>query len=373
MCLKKGGIDNTIPTGIYIALALADLNNDGKLDVITGGGDSVGSTGVATIRFGNGNGTFTAASDYIMDLGSTSDVQAVDINNDGKLDLITGGIDQAFDGSVSTRLGNGDGTFGAVQRYSAGIPIFLFNTQVLAGDVNGDSKADLIVTSANAGYQPEISVFLGTGSGTFGAPAIIAFPNGTTLTSSALSDVNGDGIFDIVTVGQDASGGRAFITSGLGGGLFGTPTTLGSDINPHFAVALRDINGDGGIDIVTASLSTVGTRLANVTAGGLELGTFTLRTREGALSAMSGLDTTLSTLASRRGDLGALESRLRSSLTTLFTSIENYAAAESRIRDVDVAVVSSTLIRETILQQAGAAILQQANLQPEIVLSLLSG
>jgi flagellin len=72
-----------------------------------------------------------------------------------------------------------------------------------------------------------------------------------------------------------------------------------------------------------------------------------------------------------RGGLGAVESRLLSSVSNLQVARENYAAAESRIRDVDVASEAAELTRLNILQQTGAAILAQANLQPQLALALL--
>jgi flagellin len=71
--------------------------------------------------------------------------------------------------------------------------------------------------------------------------------------------------------------------------------------------------------------------------------------------------------------LGAAESRLRTSISNLSITRENYVAAESRIRDTDVASDAAELTRLNILQQAGSSILAQANQQPQIALSLLRG
>jgi flagellin len=64
---------------------------------------------------------------------------------------------------------------------------------------------------------------------------------------------------------------------------------------------------------------------------------------------------------------------MSSAMRSIATSVENLAAAESRIRDVDVAEETATLTRNQILQQASASILAQANQQPQIALSLLQG
>jgi flagellin len=87
-----------------------------------------------------------------------------------------------------------------------------------------------------------------------------------------------------------------------------------------------------------------------------------------ALDAIAGA---ISSLASQRGTLGATESRLQVSINNLSVARENFAAAESRIRDVDVATEAAELTRLGILQRAGAAVLAQANQQPSLALSLI--
>jgi flagellin len=87
-----------------------------------------------------------------------------------------------------------------------------------------------------------------------------------------------------------------------------------------------------------------------------------------ALDAVNGAITSLAVL---RGNLGAVESRLSVAINNLSVARENFAAAESRIRDVDVASEAAELTRLNILQQAGGAILAQANQQPQLALSLL--
>ena len=87
-----------------------------------------------------------------------------------------------------------------------------------------------------------------------------------------------------------------------------------------------------------------------------------------ALAAVNAAITSLNTL---RGTLGTVEGRLTSAITNLTTSRENIQAAESRISDVDVAVEAAELTRINILQQAGAAVLAQANQQPQLAVQLL--
>ena len=85
------------------------------------------------------------------------------------------------------------------------------------------------------------------------------------------------------------------------------------------------------------------------------------------------IDSAIDTLTSTRGTLGAAQNRLETAIRSLGNAEENLAAAESRIRDVDVARETADLTRNTILQQAAVSVLSQANLQPQIALSLLQG
>ncbi len=87
--------------------------------------------------------------------------------------------------------------------------------------------------------------------------------------------------------------------------------------------------------------------------------------------ALDAVNSAIQSLASSRGVLGATESRLNVAINNLSVARENFAAAESRIRDVDVASEAAELTRLNILQQAGAAVLAQANQQPSLALSLL--
>ncbi len=87
--------------------------------------------------------------------------------------------------------------------------------------------------------------------------------------------------------------------------------------------------------------------------------------------ALDAVNAAISSLGVTRGTVGAAESRLESAINYLTVARENFAAAESRIRDADIAQETAELVRLQILQQAGAAVLAQANLQPQVALELL--
>jgi flagellin len=93
--------------------------------------------------------------------------------------------------------------------------------------------------------------------------------------------------------------------------------------------------------------------------------------QDASANALSAVRNAISSLGSTRGTLGAVESRLTHAISSLEVARENYMAAESRIRDADIAQETADMVRLQVLQQAGVAVLAQANLQPETVLKLL--
>lgn len=123
---------------------------------------------------------------------------------------------------------------------------------------------------------------------------------------------------------------------------------------------------------VQGTLQSLGLAGAGVSALTYSINGATIELGQSASrAALDAVNTAISSLAATRGVLGAVESRLNVAIANLTVARENFAAAESRIRDVDVASEAAELTRLTILQQAGAAVLAQANQQPSLALSLL--
>ncbi|HEL4141723.1 TPA: flagellin type B, partial [Stenotrophomonas maltophilia] len=98
-----------------------------------------------------------------------------------------------------------------------------------------------------------------------------------------------------------------------------------------------------------------------------------ITTVEGAQRALSIVDDALTSVNSSRADMGAIQNRFTSTIASLNTTSENLSASRSRIRDTDYAKETAELTRTQILQQAGTAMLAQANQSPSSVMSLLQG
>ena len=111
--------------------------------------------------------------------------------------------------------------------------------------------------------------------------------------------------------------------------------------------------------------------LTAVTSSSLSIDTLSVKTANEALTALEGVNTAISTLTATRGQVGAVQNRLMRSISNLSISIENLSAAESQIRDADIAEEVALLTRNQIMVQASTAMVGQANLIPQSVLQLL--
>ena len=247
------------------SIAVADVNGDGKPDVIvlnqcgTGPSSTCSGLGVVSVLLGNGDGTFQAAQSY--DSGGFLAIQVVvgDMNGDGKPDLAvlnTESEGSTDDGSISILLGNGDGTFQPAQTLDSAY----YPSSIAAGDVNGDGKIDLVVSYYCDPENEECSyggvdVYLGNGDGTF--QASVDYSSGGYITEEViLADMNGDGKPDLVVAHCGDSNcvhGKVGVLLGNGDGTFHEAQTYDSGGDLAVAVAVGDVNGDGKPDLVVSN------------------------------------------------------------------------------------------------------------------------
>ncbi|QDU86478.1 Flagellin [Planctomycetes bacterium Pla163] len=126
-----------------------------------------------------------------------------------------------------------------------------------------------------------------------------------------------------------------------------------------------------GLDSAASDVIDVSLQDVRATTLGLSGGTFDVTSAANASTVLDIIDTATDSINTARGNLGAQQNRLNSSMRSILNVRENLSAAESRIRDVDVAMETADLTRNSIMQQAATSVLSQANSQPQIALSLL--
>ena len=163
-------------------------------------------------------------------------------------------------------------------------------------------------------------------------------------------------------------------------------------LNSEFSTLVTEINRIGrstafnGINLLDGSASTlnfqvglgtstsidqISISLTPALSTSLSLNSLDIGSTGSTTTAITNIDTAINAVSALRGRLGAAQNRLNSTINNLASTVENLSAAESRIRDVDVAYETAQLTRNSILQQASISILSQANAQPQSALQLL--
>ncbi|KIV67871.1 MULTISPECIES: flagellin [Pseudomonadaceae] len=306
----------------------------------TAGASAAATTKTGTLITGSG-GAFSSGTVTVVGNGQTKDID-ITATDSAK------SIAQKFDGSISGLSASARTVVQADVNFTSGAATFNItvgsNTVQMVGVTSNEdltkqinSNAGKLGLTANYDKQSDkITITSSTGE-------TIEF--GTIAGSSA-------GTLDVAVQGNDGTfGATQDIVAGGGGKAFGY---VQLDSPDSFAVT------GATTEVFSQSASKLNT-VANVD----------ISTADGAQRAIAVIDSALAAIDSQRADLGAVQNRFDNTISNLQNISENASAARSRIKDTDFAAETATLSKNQVLQQAGTAILAQANQLPQSVLSLL--
>jgi flagellin len=344
-------IDVTVADGRATALgnyAYASTNNVATfgIEVATAAGATLATNNfkaqAVTVSGSLGQSTISAAT---LVAGSTARTIAAEVNN------VTGS-------TGVTATARTTATIGALS--AAGT--FTFN---LYGQNTTAVSVSAAVTSTADLTQLRDAINLQTGQ-----TGITATGTGATLTLVQAEGYNIalEGVIATGTATLDLTGSEGAAAT-LGAAVGTDSSTVGGEVTFNsenaFTVSSSVAGAAGGLfgSAAAANAGATGTLSA--------VGSVNISSQTGANSAISVLDAAINKLTSIRADLGAIQNRFGSTIANLSTTSENLEAARSRVRDTDFAAETAALTRGQILQQAGIAILAQANALPNGVLALL--
>src|SRR5271165_633843 len=238
--------------GYLIFVTVADFNKDGYLDIAT----ADESNGVVQIFYGKGDGTFTTGPTFATDTASSEpyDLVAADFNGDGYPDLAVVNYVGSTNSDVGILLNDGTGNFKPAVPYALSSWAW---QGIATGDLNGDGKLDLAIPLYNGS---SVAMLFGNGDGTFQTPETDVALGASYPQSIAIADLNGDNIMDMAVALQNGGGEDIAVILGTGSGNFGTPTLLASSLqnfnlsSPYpQSIKAADIDGDGNLDLVYAN------------------------------------------------------------------------------------------------------------------------
>lgn len=348
------------------SVRIADLDGDGRGEIVAVGTVGSGNPSHANI-YSVGTGTLTLSRQLQYHPGSfTSDsVELGDLNGDGIVDVAV----QAQDGRTRVFFGNGDGSFGS----QVTLGFTSDKSSIALGDLDRDGDLDIVVSGSTG-----LSFWLNNGNGTFSSSGLTHSTTSTYMPDILkLVDINGDGNLDAVygeITDGTTTGSYLNISYGNGDGTFTSITSyLLRSANTIRGFTFGDLDGDGIEELVVGANGTAMTIFEPNLTESTQTKFLNLLDIESARESLDFARSSIERLAQARGKIGSNQARLNVALNNLSVQRENYIASESRITDADVAFESAQLVLKSINQKAAAAVLAQANQQPQLALRLLKG
>lgn len=222
---------NTTPN----AVALADINGDGNLDLL----DVDQGSNVLGLRLGNGNGTFQATRTTFATGTEPQNLVTGDFNGDGNTDVATMNPGA---GTIAVFLNNGSGGFNTKVNYSLSGVSSDLGSGLIAADVNSDGRIDLIGCSSST---DKVFVLLGDSNGTF--QASVSYTTGSQPNSVMAADFNNDGKLDLAVANFNSN--SISTLRGNGDGTFQAKTDISLGSVKPISLVSGDFNNDGKADL----------------------------------------------------------------------------------------------------------------------------
>ncbi|MDP4179496.1 MAG: flagellin [Bacillota bacterium] len=361
---------------VIITNVAASATMDGTA---TGVGGNV-AAGDVTVSFNNGSSTLQSGTYRLVGTGTNDEAELQMMQSDGTFAAVTG-YDQAGAKQLTGLTAGSAMTFGDL------------TVTVGAGYVANNFAATTDFAQFTVDSNHYTASLTEAGSATAGAAVTVkSGQQGVKLSSS---DGIGEAVVDIGAFDTDPTkfapgdtSSFSFKTEQAGltpasvsGGTFSAKLQIGANMGQSFQMDIKDMRSQ--------ALEISGTQ-AGATAGGVEGAKFTavknvtngtdndanefaldVSTHESSTAAIKVLDNAIQSVSAQRSQLGAYQNRLEHTINNLGTSSENLTAAESRIRDVDMAKEMMEFTKNNILSQAAQSMMAQANQQPQGVLQLL--
>lgn len=338
---SSGGANTGQLNDLTVQVGTGTVYNLGPVN-LTGNTSTDASTIASAINAVAGSGTVTVAGNVITNAtgsGLTFGLSGTSQN------ATTAAADQT---AATNALGLGS-TYVGTRAYGGavgnGIAIAAAISTALASATGGATANGQAVADATTGV---VSVISGTSQTSLTMPS--------SLNAAQLMAAEGA-----------LSGQSGFSTAQLGGNAVAAATAE----TTHGTVSLTSSTASGvniGGNAVASAGFTVGSTAATATSA---VSSVDVSTQTGASNAIAAIDGAINTVNTAMGLMGAVQNRFQSVVTNLQTSVQNLTAAQSRIQDTDFAATTASLTQAQILQQAGTAMLAQANAMPNAVLTLL--
>jgi len=340
---------------------------------------AIGNNSIKTTATGNTSGASSFAGTVAGTIGANQNAaQTLTVQGNGTTSTYAAAAG-ATAYAIAKGINAASGSTGVTATATTTATLASFTAGTQSFTIQGAPKADgsanpvtVTATMATATDVGGLAAAINAQSGVTGINAIADTSTGKiSLTQSQGYDigVTNNLVANNSTTLQGSTGtAKALVRGALDAAAIGDSMTVGGTLS---------FNSSGSFTVGTSAAGTIFTAAANSSAlssvASIDITTLTNGIPSGANDALQVIDSALANISSSRASLGALQNRFTSVVSSLSTTSENLSAARSRILDADFASETANLTRGQILQQAGTAMLAQANSLPNGVLALLRG